>query len=542
MDSHENNPSAAASGPGSEDMRDPRQLALVWTTTILVGCSNGAEPKAEMPAKVRGPAVAGLFYPLNDKKLAENIDELLAEAKAADIKNLRALVAPHAGYKYSGPVAASAYKQLAGRRYETVVVMSPSHFARFDGAYVPAVDAYETPLGRMRLSPKAAQLAKTEPFTADRRCQMQRPDFWRQSPKELPPFGEEAPDTWEHSLEVQLPFIQRMLGEVALIPITFGNVDGADVARGLAPLVDRQTLLVASSDLSHYHAYDDASQRDRSCVQAICELSAEWLRQQEACGMGPILTVVELARRNGWKARLLDCRNSGDTTGDKSRGVVGYAAIAFYEPEAPPGAAPSAPATAAAEKDKPRYSPEQRKRLLALARESLVAATARHRPPEADAADMDDALLAHRGCFVTLTKEGKLRGCVGSIFPQEPLYQAVLHRARSAAVEDRRFTPVQPDEVSQIKIEISVLTLPRPIEYKTPNELLDKLRPHVDGVVLRVGRSQSTFLPQVWEQIPGKEEFLQHLSQKAGLESGDWRDPKAVVLSYQVEAFEEEQR
>jgi hypothetical protein len=239
---------------------------------------------------------------------------------------------------------------------------------------------------------------------------------------------------------------------------------------------------------------------------------------------------MHIARAQGWKAKLLDYRNSGDTAGDRSR-VVGYAAIAFFEPEDAADTPPVTPTSG--------WSPDEQKTLLTLARQSLDDAVRSGRPREPDMAEYDPKLAAPRACFVTLTKGGTLRGCIGHIFPHEPLVKAVVHNAVSAALNDARFSPVRPTELAAIDIEISILTVPEPLEFQSPEELLAKLRPHVDGVVLRVGRHGSTYLPQVWEQLPDKESFMSHLAEKAGLAAAGWKVPDAEVLVYQVEAFHE---
>jgi MEMO1 family protein len=501
--------------------------------------------------RVRGPAVAGLFYPRHESELGKQVDDFLAAVKQPPLKNLRGLVCPHAGYSFSGAVAAIGYKQLVGRNIHTVIVLGPSHYALFEGASLPEADAYETPLGQIAVSPKVAELAAIKPFVVHPQCQVQRPQWWQQAPKDLPPFGEDTPDTWEHSLEVQLPFLQRILPQFSIVPVVYGNVDPEAVATGLLKVLDDDTLLVASSDLSHYFPYDMAKQLDGISVSAICELEPDLLQQLDAaaapCGKAPILTLMHIAKKKGWKAKLLDCRNSGDTSGDKSR-VVGYAAIAFYAADDAAGGQTDAKKAAnkntAAEKTADGngptvFTPEDRTFLLQLARKSLTAGVQGAEPPAADGEGLAERLTKYRGCFVTLTIEGKLRGCIGSIFPQEPLYQAVMRRAKDAAMADPRFPHVTADELDKIHIEVSVLTLPRRLPFSTPDELLEKLRPGVDGVVLNIGRYQSTFLPQVWEQMSGKEEFLSQLALKAGLEQSDWRRPDAAVMIYQVEAFQE---
>jgi len=481
---------------------------------------------------VREAAVAGLFYPGDEKELAREVDKLLAAAKPAGIKGLRGLVAPHAGYAFSGPTAAIAYKQLEGRPIRTVVVMSPSHYALFDGVYVPEVDAYATPLGRILLSPLAQTLAASRPFTARPDCRVMRPGWWRQSPLKAPPPGEDRPDTWEHSLEVQLPFLQRVLKDFELVPVEFGEADAAAIeaaAKLLAARLDERTLLVASSDLSHQLPQEAANKLDTACIEAICKLDPDGIAERQACGRLPIRTLIHVARQKGWKARLLDYRTSGDTSGDRSA-VVGYAAIAFFDQQETPTAeaAPSA-----------EFTPEERKRLVELARKTVEAAVRGRELPEVELAQWPAKMAGPRGCFVTLNKNGQLRGCIGHIVPQEPLVRAVSQNAVAAALKDTRFQPVAPAELDRIEIEISVLTIPRRLEFQSPEDLVAKLRPRVDGVVLQVGRRLATYLPQVWEKIPDKETFMSELAEKAGLPPTAWKSPEAVVLTYQAEVFEE---
>lgn len=486
-------------------------------------------PEGAPVRKVRPAAVAGLFYPDQKEALAQQIEGLLDQAKPLGIPKLRGLVVPHAGYRYSGPTAAVAYKQIAGAGFRTVVVMAPSHYASFRGAYMGEVDAYETPLGRVPVAAVAQELAKEPGFVRRPICLVNRPDWSDQSPRPPLSRAEDRPDTWEHSLEVQLPFLQKVLGEFALVPIVFGSVDPREVAQALSKHLDDTTLVVASSDLSHYLPEPRARELDTTCIQAICQLHCEWMAEQEACGKGPILALMHLAKTKNWRARLLDYRTSGDTAGDRSA-VVGYAAIAFFEGEAGqgPGEAGSEP-----------WAPEDGPRLLALARQALVAAVRSGQLPEVDLTKYPARLVSPRACFVTLTEKGQLRGCIGHIFPREPLVKAVVHNAAAAALRDPRFKPVTPEELDAIRIELSILTLPQPLRHQSPEDLLAKLRPGIDGVVLRVGNRQATYLPQVWEQLPDKEAFLSHLAEKADLAPADWKNPQAVVLTYQVQKFEE---
>jgi AmmeMemoRadiSam system protein A len=499
-------------------------LASAWLLTNAQAAEHGTNVAGATPPpqtlKVREPAVAGLFYPADREALSQIVDRLLASAAGPMVDNVKALVCPHAGYPYSGPTAAQAYRTVKGKNYRTVIIMAPSHYAAFDGIAVTASDAYRSPLGLVKISDQARKLASLKPFLPEPRCLVQRPSWFTQSSRTPPPTGEDTPETWEHSIEVQLPFLQKSLKDFQLVPLIFGEVDPAKAARVLAEQLDDSTLLIASSDLSHYHPYDEAKTLDERCVKDICNLNLEAVKDREACGKSPILTVMHVARQKGWKTRLLDYRNSGDTSGNK-QGVVGYAAIAFY--------APAVETVKAAEK----------KQLLALARQTLKECVAGGKAAAVDVSRWPADLQEPKGCFVTLTKQGRLRGCIGHIFPKEPLVQAIVDNARSAALQDPRFPPVTADELGQIEIEISLLTVPQPLAFASPEDLLMKLRPRVDGVVLKIGTRGATYLPQVWEQLPDKVLFLNQLAEKAGCDPSDWRKPGTEILVYQAEAFRE---
>lgn len=481
---------------------------------------NATDQMPPAPTRIREPAVAGLFYPRDPNELSQTIDALLAAAAPTELPGeLRALICPHAGYAYSGPVAATAYRLLQGRSFETVLVLAPSHYAGLATASVSGAAFFRTPLGDVPLSPKASLLARLPPFALDAPAEVERPGWWGQSSRPAPARGEEDADTWEHADEVQVPFLQKTLTHFQLIPIVFGRADPAQAAASLAQILDARTLVVVSSDLSHYHPYAEARALDRRCTDAICRLDTEATAKQEACGRTPILALLHLARQQGWQARLLDYRNSGDTAGDKTH-VVGYAAIAFYAPPSP------APFTAA-----------ERRTLHALARQAVREVVTTGHLPQISAAAIAPNLAVPRGCFVTLTRAGRLRGCIGNINPQEPLYLAILENARGAARRDSRFPPVAERELDQLEIEISVLTAPEPLAFASPADLLAKLQPHTDGVVLRIGHHSATYLPQVWEQLPDKEAFLDSLAKKAGCLPSAWRGPDVTVLIYHSESF-----
>jgi hypothetical protein len=492
----------------------------------------GAAAGTPAPPQVREPAVAGLFYPKDPAELSRMIDALLAAAKVEPAAGeLRALICPHAGYPYSGPVAAHAFRLLAGREYQTVVVMGPAHYAELRAAAVTDAAVWRTPLGDVPISDKARRLGQLAPFALNPRCRVQRPDWYRQASRPAPEV--DTAETWEHSVEVEVPFLQRTLKRFDLIPVVCGEFDEQRAAKALLQILDDRTLLVASSDLSHYYSSAMARNLDRHTVEAICRLDPDAIGDGDACGHTPIRTLLYVAKERGWQARLLDARNSGDTAGDQAR-VVGYAAIAFYAPAQPARAnTESAPAAG------PHFTTADRRFLLGLARRTLRAVTAGGQLPGLPAATLDPKFIAAAGCFVTLTKHRDLRGCIGYITPEGPLYQAVIDNARNAALRDQRFPPVTPREVDQLEIEISVLTVPLPLFFSSPEDLLRKLHPGVDGVVLRIGGRSATYLPQVWEQIPDRADFLNNLAEKAGCEPSAWRQSNVSVLVYHVESFKE---
>lgn len=247
------------------------------------------------------------------------------------------------------------------------------------------------------------------------------------------------------------------------------------------------------------------------------------MKKQEACGKSPILALLHLAKLKGWKTRWLGSRHSGDAT-EKS-GIVGYTAPAFYSP------------------GMEEFANPDRKFMLELARKTVINAAANgldeSGPSPSPLTDTPPKLAQKRACFVTLTKGGVLRGCIGNLLPQAPLYQAIIENARGAALRDPRFPPVSAEEVNDLRIEISVLSEPQPLQFNSTADLLGQLKPHEDGVLLKIGGRMATFLPQVWAQLPEKTDFLDHLSQKAGCERDAWRGEDVSVSVYHAECFEE---
>jgi AmmeMemoRadiSam system protein A len=241
---------------------------------------------------------------------------------------------------------------------------------------------------------------------------------------------------------------------------------------------------------------------------------------QEASGKPPTLDSMHLAPRQDWKARLLHESYSSGAPADPGR-VSGCMAADVLEPA------------------RENFTGPDKRFLLGLARKTLTCTAADGNPPPVSAGDVPGKLAEARACFVTLTESGSLRGCMGTLQPRESLFREVINNVRNAATNDWRFPPVTAAEVDRIRIEISVLTEPQAVRFNSPEDLLGKLQPNEDGVVLKIGSSGATFLPQVWAQIPDKIEFLNQLSRKAGCEPSAWRGAEISVFTYRVESFEE---
>lgn len=435
---------------------------------------------------VRPPAVAGAFYPGACADLRSQLSTLLASARTADERRPKALIAPHAGYIYSGPVAASAYACLAPHRdaYSRVVLLGPAHRVRLRGLALPASTSFATPLGEILLDREAEQALRALPQIC---------------------ISDQA-HALEHSLEVHLPFLQQTLSSFALVPLAVGEASVGEVAEVLDLLwAGDETLIVVSSDLSHYLPYWQARHVDEQTARMILRL-APTLNHEQACGATPVNGLLHTAQRRGLRPQMLDLRNSGDTAGDKNR-VVGYASFAFYDDAAERQA------------DKPASGLSQAdgNLLVTIARSAIVDRFGLY-------FSETQAAFLHRpgACFVTLHKEGRLRGCIGSLVPQRSLFDDVQANARAAAFQDPRFEPLRFEELSSTQVEVSVLSAQQPLTFVDEDDALAQLRPHVDGVVLEFGRHRGTFLPQVWDNMPDPRRFLAELKRKAGLAPDFW--------------------
>jgi len=494
-------------------MRALAALVVVISICSLLSSSSCASPPAD---KIRQPEVAGGFYPANPDELTKTVDALLAKAQPPNISEpLIALIAPHAGYQYSGGVAAYSYALLKNRRYQRVVVIAPSHQEAFNFTSVYDGDAYATPLGTVPVDKTFVRKLVGEGGSI------------RLSSRGHDRGGPQG----EHALEVQLPFLQRTLGSFQLVPIVMGD-QGYEASRALGValaklITDSDTLIVASSDLSHYHPYAEATRIDHSTLQAIQEydyfnLSRNLQAQVwEACGGAPIVATMIAAERLGAnRIDLLQYANSGDVTGDKSR-VVGYGALALYKSSSAKAAAPSLSLTT-----------KEKQELLQIARKSVETAVREHKTyqPSTNSA----ALLQDRGAFVTLKINGELRGCIGYMAPMQSLMDTVRDVAALAALRDPRFPPVNAAEVENLQYEISVLSpLQRVRDVK-------EIRVGQHGLMLINGQNEGVLLPQVpVEEGWDRKTFLEETARKAGLPANAWRDVNTDIFEFTALVFSE---
>jgi len=457
-----------------------------------------AEP---MTSNIQPAGVAGLFYPAEADRLAADVDASLARANPPRLA-AKAVIAPHAGHIYSGDIAGEAYALLAPRRGEIkrVILMGPAHRMAFRGLALAPARSWATPLGEVAVDQEGFGVLAAAPGVA----------------------VAEEPFLGEHSLEVHLPFIQRALGDVAVLPVLVGHPQPGQTAEALSRLWGGpETAIVVSSDLSHFHDYETCRAKDAETTAGIERLSFAACESHRACGFFGIAGLLDQAQRRDLRATALDVRNSGDTQGGRER-VVGYGAFAFEQAH---GA---------------RLEPAARRSLLQLAKAVIQQAAAHGgRPPNLNInSPLPRPLLAQRATFVTLSINGQLRGCRGSIAPQRSLIHDVADNAWQSAYGDPRFPPLSPAELERLDVHISILSTPRRMAVASEADLVRAIQPDVEGLVIRDGDRKSLFLPSVWAQIPDPLAFVRQLKLKAGLPADYWSD-RFEAFRFEAESFGE---
>ncbi len=473
---------------------------------------------------MRPTAVAGAFYPGDPGRLRALIAGFLDEAEPRALEGrIVAAMVPHAGYVYSGPVAAYSYSALRDKPIHTAILIGNSHRTYFSGAALSPDASWDSPLGAVGVDRdvNAELLAASSVFTESRGAHAE-----------------------EHSLEVQVPFVQTVLPEAKIVPILLADVSEEDleqIAEALAPLLRRpDVVLIASSDMTHYPTYAAAQKSDHAMLEAILTLDPARIRQRDRellgegtpelhctlCGIDAVIATILAGRRAGvTEAKVLKYLNSGDTAGDKGR-CVGYGAVAFLAP---------ADAGESAEADELPLTEAEKRRLLTVARQTLEARFGLAEKPSLDPGD-SQTLAQKTACFVTLKLKGRLRGCIGELEPRQPLIEAVAGRALAAAESDPRFMPVTANELDSIAIEISAMSPLRRVN--SPEEIV--VGKH--GVVVKQGFHSGVFLPQVApEQGWDRDTMLSILcTEKAGLPADAWKKG-AELWVFTAKVFSEEE-
>ena len=445
---------------------------------------------------VRPAAVAGMFYPGDARRLAAELDDLLGAAAEPSprLGYPKALVVPHAGYIHSGAVAARAYDELVPARglVKRVVLLGPTHRVAVKGLAASSASAFATPLGAVRIDAEAFALVRDLPQVV----------------------VSDAAHALEHSLEVQLPFLQKVLGDFALAPFAVGMASVREVAEVLERLWGGpETLVVISTDLSHYHSYEEARAIDGATIERIARLATD-LDHDEACGATPLNGLLATAKQKHLSVKLLSACNSGDTAGGKGR-VVGYSAFGLYE-------------------HGEISLDEAGRALVAIARGAIEAKLTGRASARFSARWLEQPGAS----FITLTKNGELRGCIGSLEPARALAEDVAQNALGAAFRDPRFPPISAEEWPQCRVEVSLLSAPRPIRFADEADLLAQIRPGEDGVILEADGKRATFLPQVWEDVRDRRAFVAQLVRKAGLPA-DTPFSRCKVSRYRVVKWKE---
>ena len=466
---------------------------------------------------IREPAVAGSWYPGNPETLSRDVKRYLENAKKEKVEGeITGLVSPHAGYFYSGQVAAYAYKVVEGKSFETVIVVAPSHTFYFKGASIYDRGGYRTPLGVM---PVDVDLSKK----------------MMEKKKEIQFVPEAHLKEW--SLEMQIPFLQTALRPSKLVPIVMEPNWNWETCQYLSSAIaeavrGKHVLLVASSDLSHFHSYEKAVEMDKIVLAHVERFDPGGLYEDlrrgrcEACGGGPLITVMLAVKALGAnKGKALKYLNSGDVAGDRSR-VVGYGAGVFYR------------TVGGTEKMKEEKKvgvdlglSDQDKRTLHQIAKAVIENKARGKAVPDFKID-SPVLKENRGAFVTLNKKGQLRGCIGYLEGRGPLHKTVEEMAEAAAFRDPRFPSVKEKEIPDLEIEISVLT-----PLKRITDVLE-IEVGKHGIYIKKGWSSGLLLPQVATEYGwDRQSFLEHTCNKAGLPSSAWKEKDTEIYIFSADIF-----
>ena len=505
---------------------------FVIGTFLLASCSKAQEEGSKMFDKnVRMPAVAGRFYTADKNQLEKEIKVYFDNVPAfQEDGELIALMSPHAGYVFSGQVAAYSFKRLEGKHFDTVILIGPAHTYPLRNVSVYSKGAFRTPLGDLKIDEELAEKIIKKDNAIE--------------------FIPQA-HTQEHCLEVQLPFLQVMMKDFKIVPILISNPNLAEtladaIYQSVQENPNKKVLIVNSTDLSHYPPYNDAVRSDKAVLAAIesmdterfvktiadCESGKYEGVQTAACGQTAILTTILYAKKYDAQAIILHYANSGDSAyGEKDR-VVGYGAVAYY------AQSDKSKTEEKTEKDEEEVgidmglNQKEKEELLRIARTTIEKKVKGEAIPKFHT---DSQILKEtRGAFVTINKNGNLRGCIGTFVADKPLYEVVEEMAISAATRDPRFPAVNESELDKLELEISVLTPLRKIDN------VEEIEVGKHGIYIIKGYNRGVLLPQVateygWDRIT----FLEHTCNKAMLPKNAWKEDDTQIYIFSAQIFHE---
>ncbi|OGL39661.1 MAG: hypothetical protein A3C43_03235 [Candidatus Schekmanbacteria bacterium RIFCSPHIGHO2_02_FULL_38_11] len=495
-------------------------IFILFFLLIPIACSRGATSNQQ---KIQEPVISGSWYPADKEGLKREINLFLDSTEPEKIDgDIVALIEPHAGYSYSGKGAAFGYKAIKGKNYKRVIMLAPSHYAWFNGVAVLDATHYRTPLGLISIDTDVCKKLLQEPYF-----------------KTVPEAYKK-----EHSIEIQLPFIQQSLKDVSLVPLLVGEVNGDEyrkIASSIKKFIDKETLVIASSDFTHYgfnfgyipfkkNIRKNLKKLDSGAVEKILKIDSEGFIKYvdktgiTICGRKPIAILLEILPKN-INARLISYYTSGDLIGNYSTSVS-YVTMAFFKKKEKNNFQAS---------DEDSLNKEERETLVKLARKTLDSFL--------NGGNLDDVtkglnltpkLKEKRGVFVTIKKHGNLRGCIGYIEGIKPLYEAVIDNTINACSRDYRFVSMVKGEDKEVALEISVMTPLK--EIKSVDEIV--VGKH--GLVIQKGFSKGLLLPQVATEYGwDRETFLNQVSLKAGLPYNAWKSG-STIWTFSAQVFGEE--
>ncbi len=423
--------------------------------------------------RIRPMSAAGKFYTDDKNELEKQISVFSEKNRHHYDYITRAIIVPHAGYIYSGQLASEGFQYL-DENVKNVFIIAPPHYVAIKNVALSSFDKWESPLGGIELNQEIND-ELVEKFGCE--------------------FIDDAFKD-EHSIEVQVPFAQVFLRKVKIIPILVGANHGK-----IAKIIDYywqnpENAFVISSDLSHFYSSNDAKKIDSETADMIETKDIEKFNPLQACGAVGVLALTDFAKEKNYSLIRVGMVNSGDVTGDISR-VVGYGSWLLYE----------------GEKNKfikKYFSPF----VIETCKKSILARFEKKAP----AIEKIPEVFQQSGAsFVTLEKEGNLRGCIGSIIAHRSLIDDLVHNAQNSAFSDPRFQPLKRDEFDDLSIDVSLLSSPEKMKFKDETDLLNQIKPFIDGIIIKDGQYQAVYLPSVWEQLPEKSLFLNSLKIKAGM-------------------------